>query len=157
MAGLLLAVIFAAAMSSIDSEVSALAATSISDVYRPWLVRGAADAHYVLAARLATLGWGAVAAGFAFFAARRGSVIEAVNEVGSFFYGPLLGVFALGWGTRVANGHGAVAGLAAGVLAVAACAHGLDVAWLWLNPIGAAATVAVGLGVSLATRDGRPR
>lgn len=146
--GLIIAAIFAAAMSSIDSEVSALAATTINDLYRPYLVRDAADGHYVLAARLATLGWGAVAAGFALFAGRLGSVIEAVNAVGSYFYGALLGTFALAYGARRANGDGAVAGLAAGVLAVAVCDARLDVAWLWLNPIGAATTVAVGLAVS---------
>ena len=140
-------------MSSIDSELSALATTSVVDVYRPHLVRDREERHYVRVSRIATVLWGIVAAGFALFAASLGSVIEAVNRVGSWFYGSLLGVFCL-YGLRRANGHGAFAGLFAGMAAVAVAEHAFDVAWLWLNPIGCAATLACGWTVSVLTRAG---
>ncbi len=145
--GLFLAVIFAAAMSSIDSELNALATTSVVDVYRVHLVPNAGDGHYVTASRWATALWGLLAALFALFAASLGSVIEAVNAVGSYFYGSLLGVFVL-YGIPRANGHGAFFGLVAGMSAVALADLGGHVAWLWLNPIGAVATVSVGWLVS---------
>ncbi|MFT5050511.1 MAG: SSS family transporter [Chlamydiales bacterium] len=150
--GLLLAAIFAAAMSSIDSELNALSTTTVVDVYRRHLRPNATDEHYLRAARLFTLLWGALAATFALFAARLGSVIEAVNIIGSYFYGSLLGVFILGFGTRRANGHGAFFGLLAGMATVALAERLAGVAWLWLNPIGCGATLGVGLAVSALTR-----
>lgn len=147
LAGLLLAAIFAAAMSSIDSELNALSATSVVDIYRPFVNRSAPDGHYVAASRVFTLVWGALAASFALYAGRLGSVIEAVNMLGSYFYGSLLGVFAL-FATRVANGHGAFTGVLSGVAAVALADARFDVAWLWLNPIGCATTFVVGILVS---------
>lgn len=153
--GLLLAAIFAAAMSSIDSELNALSTTTVVDVYRSHVRPDATDRHYLRAARLFTLVWGALAATFALYAARLGSVIEAVNIIGSYFYGSLLGVFILGFGTRRANGHGAFFGLLAGMGAVALADRLGGVAWLWLNPIGCGATLIAGLVISAATK--RPR
>ena len=135
---------------SIDSEITALSTTTVVDLYRPYVRPTAPDAHYVVVARLMTVVWGVAAAGFALYAAALGSVIEAVNIVGSYFYGSLLGVFVLGFATRRANGNGAFWGLLAGMATVAVADRSLDVAWLWLNPIGCGATVLVGLAVSFA-------
>ena len=93
--GLLIAVIFAAAMSSLDSEITALSSATVMDFYRRWFHPEATDTHYLLVSRLATLFWGLFALGVAFYAGQLGSLIEAVNQVGSFFYGSLLGVFLL--------------------------------------------------------------
>jgi Na+/proline symporter len=153
LAGLLLAAIFAAAMSSIDSEVNALSTTSVVDLYRVHVRPAAEDAHYVLVSRFMTLLWGALAALFALYAASLGSVIEAVNSIGSYFYGSLLGVFLLAYGTRRANGNGACAGLLAGMVAVALAERLFDVAWLWLNPIGCAVCVLVGVLVSFVSQS----
>ena len=153
--GLLLAAIFAAAMSSIDSELNALATISVVDLYRVHWRPDASDEQAVRATRFATLLWGVVAAFFALFAASLGSVIEAVNIVGSYFYGSLLGVFALAFATRRANGHGAFAGLLAGILAVAVADRGFELAWLWLNPLGFAVCIAVGGILSSATGAAR--
>ena len=89
----------------------------------------------------------ALAATFALYAGALGSVIEAVNRVGSWFYGSLLGVFVLALAFPRSDGRGAFWGLLAGMAAVAAATQ-LDLAWLWLNPLGCLTVVVVGLGLS---------
>jgi Na+/proline symporter len=151
--GLLIAAIFAAAMSSIDSELNALSTASVVDVLRRGMETD--ERQTVRLSRLLTLGWGVLAAVFALYAGALGSVIEAVNVVGSYFYGSLLGVFVLAFATRRANGHGAFWGLLAGMAAVFVASR-QDLAWLWLNPIGCLTVVAVGLVVSAATASRAP-
>src|SRR5207344_2957734 len=90
--GLMIAAIFAAAMSAIGAELNALATASLIDVYKRWLKPDASDRHYLLVSRTATGGWALVACTVALYAARLGSLIEVVNRFGSFFYGSLLGV-----------------------------------------------------------------
>jgi SSS family solute:Na+ symporter len=140
--GLMLAAILAAAMSSIDSALNSLAAVTLEDVFglRP-------SSQRVWLPRLTTFLWGAfaVVSGMAFARAGAG-VIELVNRIGSAFYGPLLGVFALGVLAPAVGGRGATIGLAAGLagnLAVARLAPG--VSWLWWNPAGFALTFASAL------------
>ncbi|MFT5167525.1 MAG: SSS family solute:Na+ symporter [Saprospiraceae bacterium] len=91
--GLLLAVIFSAAMSSTSSELNALATTSIIDLYRRLFVKNASDHHYLNASKLLTIFWGIIALSFAMVASLFDNLIEAVNIVGSLFYGAILGVF----------------------------------------------------------------
>ena len=121
--GLIIAAIFAAAMSSIAAELNSLATATVIDIYRrllkPEATRRALPAR--LAARDRLLGPRSPAS------SRRsppasGSLIEVVNRFGSFFYGSLLGVFVLALVFRRANGHGAFVGLLAGIATVAAVA-----------------------------------
>jgi hypothetical protein len=147
--GLMIAAIFAAAMSSIAAELNALSAATVIDFYRRHLRPDAPDRHYLIASRVATGVWGLVACGVAVYATTLGSLIEVVNRFGSFFYGSLLGVFILAMGTRRANGHGAFAGLIAGMAVVAYVAfRHPSVSFLWHNVIGAVAVVTAGLLVS---------
>jgi solute:Na+ symporter, SSS family len=89
------------------------------------------------------------------YATTLGSLIEVVNRFGSFFYGSLLGVFVLAIGTRRATGHGAFAGLIAGMGAVAFVALRYpQVSFLWHNVVGVVVVTVVGLAVSAAS--GRP-
>ena len=145
--GLLVAAFFAAAMSSMDSELNALATTSVVDVWWQGPGAGASDAQAVTASRWFTALWGLLAGLFALKAAELGSAIEAVNTVGSYFYGSLLGVFVLALAVPSANGHGAFCGLIAGMASVAWAAS-QDLAWLWLNPIACGVVVVVGILVS---------
>lgn len=153
LAGLFVAAVIAAAMSSISSELNSLSTTSVVDFYRRWFRPRADDAHYLAVSKWTTLFWGAFACVVATFIADLGSLIEVVNRVGSLFYGSILGVFLLAmipW----ARGAGAFMGLLAGMGAVAATAWlAPDVAYLWHNVIGAATVLAV--GVVLALRRGR--
>ena len=153
--GLLIAVIFAAAMSSLDSEITALSSATVMDFYRRWLRPEATDAHYLLVSRLATLLWGLFAFGVALYAGQLGSLIEAVNQVGSFFYGSLLGVFLLAFFAPRANGTGATVGLMAGMASVFLVSITTDISWLYYNVIGAGVVVLVGMFVSSATLSPR--
>jgi Na+/proline symporter len=152
--GLMIAAIFAAAMSSIAAELNSLATSTVIDIYRRLLRPSENDAHYLRVSKLATLFWGLFACVVATFAAGLGSLIEVVNRFGSFFYGSLLGVFVLALAFRRANGHGAFVGLIGGMTVVAIVAtHPAtkDLSFLWHNPIGVVAVVVVGLAVSAAT------
>ena len=142
--GLMIAVIFAAAMSSLDSELTALAGTTVIDFYKRYVRTDASDAHYLAVSRLSTLVWGGMACAVALFAGRLGSLIEAVNLLGSYFYGSLLGVFLLAFFVKRADGTGAFLGLAAGMAAVGVVSVTTSIAFLWYNVVGAVVVVAVG-------------
>ena len=146
--GLLIAAIFAAAMSTIAAEMASLSTATVIDFYRRFARKQATDRHYLRVSRLATGFWGLFASGVAVWAAELGSLIEVVNRFGSFFYGSILGVFILAVGFRHATGNGAFVGLIAGMGAVAWAASSTDVAFLWHNVIGAVVVVVVGLTVS---------
>jgi solute:Na+ symporter, SSS family len=147
--GILLAAIMAAAMSSISSELNALATTTVIDFYRRLVAPDAPDAHYLRVSKLATAGWGLFACVVALYATNLGSLIEVVNRFGSFFYGSILGVFMLAMVTRRANGTGAFVGLIGGMALVASVAiFRPDISFLWHNVIGAFGVIVVGLVVS---------
>ena len=151
--GLMIAVIFAAAMSSLDSELTALSSATVVDFYRRWFRRDASDAHYLRVSRGATLFWGLFSCVIALYAGQMGSLIEAVNQVGSFFYGSLLGVFLLAFLVKGANGTGAFWGLLAGMASVAVVSATTDISYLYYNVVGTFAVLVVGIVVSAATRD----
>ena len=150
--GLMVAAIFAAAMSSISSELNALATASVIDFYRRLIRRKADDRHYLIVSKLATGFWGLVACGVAVWATQLGSLIEVVNRLGSFFYGSLLGVFVLAIGTRWATPRSAFYGLLCGMAAVAAVSLTTQISFLWYNVVGTAAVVLAGFLISLAER-----
>jgi Na+/proline symporter len=153
--GLIIAAIFAAAMSSIAAELNSLATSSVIDIYRRLLKPEATDAHYLSVSKLLTGFWGVVACFVAVYAAGLGSLIEVVNRFGSFFYGSLLGVFVLALAFKRTTGTGAFVGLLGGmavVMAVAFHPATSGISFLWHNPIGVVAVVAVGLLVSQFTQ-----
>jgi Na+/proline symporter len=152
--GLVIAAIFAAAMSSIAAELNSLATSTVIDIYRRLLRPAETDTHYLRVSKLATAFWGLFACVVATFAAGLGSLIEVDNTFGSLFYGSLLGGFVLALAFRHSNGHGAFAGLIGGmttVAIVAALPATRDISFLWHNPIGVAAVVVVGVVVSAMT------
>jgi solute:Na+ symporter, SSS family len=146
--GLIIAAIFAAAMSSISAELAALSTATVMDFYRRHFKPEATDAHYLRVSKLATGFWGIFACIVGFYAGRLGSLIEVVNKFGSYFYGSLLGVFVLAIGTRRATGNGAFIGLIAGIISVAFTARYYQISFLWYNLIGCIAVVIVGMIVS---------
>ncbi|MBA3853090.1 MAG: sodium:solute symporter [Gemmatimonas sp.] len=149
LAGLFLAAILAAAMSSIAAELNSLATATTVDFYQRWVNPAASDAQSLKIGKLSTMLWGVFACIVAGYAATLGSLIEVVNRFGSFFYGSILGVFLLAMIPR-ARGVGAFVGLLAGMGAVAAVAFGApQVSFLWHNVIGAGTVVIVGLALSL--------
>jgi len=157
--GLIIAAIFAAAMSATAGELSATSSATVIDVYRRLLKPGASDAHYLMVSRIATAFWGVVACVVAHVAVQLGSLIEVVNRIGSIFYGSLLGVFVLALVFRRANGTGAFVGLLAGIATVVAFAFNpatRGVSYLWHNPLGVIVVVIVGIAVSLFTAPSAP-
>jgi Na+/proline symporter len=157
LAGIFLAGVLAAAMSSIAAELNSLSTATVIDFYRRWVRPEASDAHFLKVSKLATAFWGIFACVVATFAATLGSLIEVVNRFGSFFYGSILGVFLLAM-LPSARGAGAFFGLLAGMGTVAAVTFGApSVSFLWHNLIGAVTVVGVGSVISMvrpATRTG---
>ena len=152
--GLMIAAIFAAAMSASGGELNSLATATIIDFYRRHFVKNAPDAHYLRVSKLATVAWGLVACVVAMRAANQGPLIEVVNRYGSFFYGSLLGVFILGIGTKRATAVGAFWGLLAGMAVVLTVAIELPwIEFLWHNLIGAVVVVVVGMAISVIAPD----
>ena len=148
--GLMIAAIFAAAMSSIAAELNSLSAATVIDFYRRHYRKTASDRHYLRVSKVATGFWGVFASITALYAANLGSLIEVVNRFGSFFYGSLLGVFVLAVGVPRATSAGAFWGLIGGMLAVAAVATTTSISFLWLNLVGTVAVFVVGSLVSRA-------
>ncbi len=145
LAGIFIAAVFAAAMSSVAGELAALSSTTVIDLYRRWIRPEADDAHFLKVSRAATGAWGVFACVVATFAADLGSLIEVVNRFGSYFYGSILGVFLLAMIPRT-RGSGAFYGLIAGMAAVGAVNFGAPSgAFLWYNVIGAVTVVSVGV------------
>ena len=146
--GLLIAVIFAAAMSSSSGEVNSLATVTVIDVYRRHIRPNATDRHYLWVSRLATAFWASYAVFFAQYAKKLGSLIEAVNLLGSLFYGSLLGVFVLAFWFRRVTGTGAFIGMLVGEAAIFAAFRFTSISFLWYNVIGCVVVIATGVIVS---------
>jgi Na+/proline symporter len=136
--GLLLVVIFCAAMSAVAGELSALASTTVVDFYRRSLRKDASDAHYVRAAKWFTAGWGVLAVLFATFASLLDNLIQAVNILGSLFYGTILGIFLLAFSRRVVRGTAVFLAAIAAEAVVVGVFLGTNVSFLWYNVIGCA-------------------
>ena len=148
--GLVIAVIFAATMSASSGEINSLATVTVIDIYKRYMKQGASDHHYLWASRFATLFWGIYCVAFANFAGGLGSLIEAVNFVGSLFYGTLLGCFVLALGFRRVGGTACFLGMLVGEAAILATWWFTNMAWLWYNVIGAVVVVATALALSAA-------
>jgi solute:Na+ symporter, SSS family len=148
--GLMIAAIFAAAMSASGGELNALATATIIDFYRRHFVKAGTDAHYLRVSKGATMAWGLFACVVAIYSANQGSLIEVVNRYGSLYYGSLLGVFVLAILTKKATARGAFWGMVAGVAVVLFVAFQLPwIEFLWHNVIGAVVVVVVGLLISV--------
>jgi len=138
--GLLVTAFFAAALSSKAGELNALGSTTTVDFYRHVVRRGAGDAHYVAASRWFTAFWGLVAIGFALFAHLAENLIQAVNILGSVFYGAPLGLFLVAFFLKRVGGTAVFwAALAAQALVFALCFT--SISYLWYNLIGCAACI----------------
>jgi SSS family transporter len=156
LAGLVIAVIFAAAMSSLSGEFNSLATATLVDFYRRFAKTSASDRHYLAVSRLFTAGWGAFACFVALETGRLGSAIEVVNKFGSYFYGSILGVFGLAVLTPRVTARGAFYGLLAGMAAVFLVSQFTRIAFLWYNVVGAVTVFVVGLLITAVAPGARP-
>ncbi|HOY13884.1 MAG TPA: sodium:solute symporter [Saprospiraceae bacterium] len=135
--GLLLAVIFSAAMSSTASELNALASTTTMDLYRRNFNKGATDDQCVRATRIFTVMWGCIAVAFACFGTLFDNLIQFVNIVGSIFYGTVLGIFLSGFFFKQIKSNAVFIAAIITQLSIIAIFKADIVSYLWLNVIGA--------------------
>ncbi len=153
--GVLAVAIFAAAMSSLDSALNSLSAASYKDIYQRYFQPQ--NSHNDLkASKILTVFWGIFCTGFAFLVGSiSGTVIEAINKIGSAFYGPILATFLLGILTRTAVASavkwGVLLGVGTNLLFWLALPQ---VSWLWWNVIGFAVTFGFGYGISSLLQKG---
>lgn len=141
--GLLIAIIFLASMGSTASALNSLASTSVVDIYKRIINPNATDQNYLNASRLATVFWGVICIGMALYASRIGNLLEAVNQLGSYIYGTILGVFIVAFYLKKINGTAVFT--AAIITEAIVCGLGYfdAIAYLWLNAIGAVLVIVI--------------
>lgn len=143
--GLLLAVIFSAAMSASAAELNALGTTTSVDIYRRNIAQQKDEHHYVRASRGFTLMWGVVAICFALFGALFENLIQLVNLVGSLFYGTLLGIFLVAFYIKYIKSTAVFIGALVAEVVVFGFYLLTDIGFLWYNVIGCMAVILTGL------------
>ncbi|WP_299702495.1 sodium:solute symporter [uncultured Pontibacter sp.] len=142
--GLLLAVIFSAAMSSTASELNALASTTVVDIYKRSVKQDKDNFHYLRASRIFTAAWGTLAIIFATYASLLDNLIQAVNIIGSIFYGTILGIFLVAFYVKYIKGHAVFIAALMAEAVVLYCHFYTDIAFLWFNVIGCVAVLVFG-------------
>lgn len=146
--GLLLAMIFSAAMSSTASEINALATTFIVDIYKRNWVKDATDEHYLKMSKTVTLGWGILLMIFALWAAPLENLIQAVNILGSLFYGTILGVVVSAIFLKQVSANGVIVGAIVAETVVILGYFFSDIGYLWFNAIGCILVMFIGSAYS---------
>lgn len=134
--GLLIAMIFLAAWGSIAAALNSLASTTVIDLYKRMWVKNKDELHYYKASRWFTFGWGLFAIATAMFASKLGSLIEAVNVLGSLFYGTILGIFLVAFYLKRISGKAVFYGALITEILVIAIYVADVISFLWLNVIG---------------------
>lgn len=147
--GILMVAIFSAAMSSLSSAINSLSAASVEDIFNR--KKNLSDEEYMKFSKYSSLFWGVVCIVLAFFTGDIAkTVIEAINKVGSVFYGPILATFIAAIALKRVNSQGANTGLLTGVAVnVYLWLYVPELFWFWWNMVGAFVTLTVGLLVSL--------
>lgn len=156
--GLLIAVIFSAAMSSTSSELNALASTTSVDFYKRAIKKDGTPAHYLNTSKLLTFGWGVLAILFAILAKNSENLIEAVNIIGSIFYGTVLGIFLVAFFFKKVKGNAVfiaaiIAQLGVFVVHMLTEMEVISLSYLWYNVIGCMGTILLSLLLQLFLRQ----
>ena len=145
--GLLISVIFCASWSSTAAELNALSSTSVIDLYKRLLHTQGTEGHYVNTSKWLTVLWGAVAIGVAMFANALGSMIEAVNILGSLFYGTILGIFLTAFFLKLVQARAVFIAAIITEVIVILCYLSDVLAFLWLNLVGCLLVMAISLAI----------
>jgi len=146
---LIFAAILAAAMSSLDSALNSLSASTMQDFVERYLARDT-RVSYVTLSKLTTVVWGVLIIGFAFVLGGEETGVARVNKIGSAFYGPILAAFVVGVTLRFVSGPAMVAGIVAGVgLNMVLWFAVPDLFWMWWNATGCVVAVVVAMGVAV--------
>jgi Na+/proline symporter len=156
--GLLVAVMFSAALGSKASELNALGTTTTIDFWRQLRPLAAADeARNVRVARWFTALWGVVAVSFALFAGFAENLIEAINILGSIFYGVILGIFLVAFFFRRVGGSAVFSAAVIAQAIVIAMYVSLSLGYLWYNVIGCAICIVASLSLQAVLGPRTPR
>ena len=151
--GLLIAIIFLASMGSTASALNSLASTSVIDIYKRLIKKDGSDEQYLKASRWLTFFWGFVCILMALYASKIGNLIEAVNVLGSYIYGTILGVFLVAFYLKRVNGRAVFTAALIAEITVCICGYLQVVAYLWLNVIGCLLVVALSLLLQLLQKE----
>ena len=156
--GLLVAVMFSAALSSKAAELNALGTTTTIDFWRQLRPLAADDeARNVRVARWFTALWGVVAVSFALFAGFAENLIEAINILGSIFYGVILGIFLVAFFFRRVGGSAVFSAAVIAQAIVIAMYLSLSLGYLWYNVIGCAICIVASLSLQAVLGPRTPR
>lgn len=152
--GLLLAVILSAAMSSTAGELNALGSTTLVDFYKRLLRPEASEKHYVVVSKILTAFWGVIAVSFALFADLFENLIEAVNILGSLFYGTILGIFLTAFFLRFVRGNAVflAAVIAQGSVLLIFVFFERHISYLYYNVIGCVLVMFLAILFSVANK-----
>ncbi|TAE31861.1 MAG: sodium:solute symporter [Candidatus Kapaibacterium sp.] len=150
--GLLIAVVFSASMSSASSEMNALASTTVIDVYHNIFQGAITESRSVAMTQLATVFWGAMIVLFAQFMGSLGSLIEAVNTVGSLFYGAILGMFCVAFYFKRIGGTAVFIAALATEGIIFTLYNTTSIGFLWYNLIGCVCVVVLAEGIQQGIR-----
>jgi SSS family transporter len=162
MIGLLFAVMFSAAMSSTASELNALATTTTIDIYKRSVNQKGSEEHYLSSSKWFTLLWGILAILFATTASLFENLIQAVNLLGSLFYGTILGIFLVAFYVRRVQGNAVfIAAILAEILVIyihylnayEIAPTWLTMGYLWYNIVGCFAVIFFSLIIQMITRE----
>lgn len=141
--GLLLAIVFSAAMSSTAGQISGLSSASMVDIYKRVFAKNKSDHHYVKAAKANTVLWGILGIIFALLADRAENLIQAVNILGSLFYGTILGIFVCGFFIKQIKSNAVFYSAILSEIIVIALFVATDIGFLWFNIIGCVLVVII--------------
>ncbi|GHE29612.1 sodium:solute symporter [Sphingobacterium griseoflavum] len=143
--GLLIAVIFLASMGATASAINSLSSTTVIDIYKRFINKKGSDRGYLNASRIFTLGWGLISLAVALYASRLGNLLEAVNILGSLFYGTILGIFIVAFYIKRVKGRAVFIAAILSEILVCAIWKADIMAYLWLNLVGCFSVILLGL------------
>ena len=151
--GLLIAVIFLASMGSTASAINSLASTTTIDIYKRFINRNATEKQDLLWSRIFTLIWGIFTVVIALYANKLGNLLEAVNILGSLFYGTILGIFIVAFYLKKIQGKAVFIAAILSEIFVVGIWYLDKIPFLWLNLIGCLAVMIIAYFIQLSLRN----
>ncbi|MBD1421133.1 sodium:solute symporter [Sphingobacterium chuzhouense] len=143
--GLLIAIIFLASMGATASAINSLSSTTVVDIYKRFINKKGSDRGYLNASRLFTLVWGIITLAVALYASQLGNLLEAVNILGSLFYGTILGIFLVAFYVKRIGGKAVFWAAVLSEVVVFGIWKADIMAYLWLNLVGCVCVITFGL------------
>lgn len=151
--GLLIAVIFLASMGSTASAINSLASTTTIDIYKRFINRDSSEKQDLLWSRLFTLIWGIFTVAVALYANRLGNLLEAVNILGSLFYGTILGIFIVAFYMKKIHGKAVFYAAILSEIIVVSIWMMNKIPFLWLNLIGCVAVMLIAYFLQIGIKE----